>query len=67
MQMKIKIKSSLYLAYYADACIERMGKTAPKKRRSGGEKLATLCPIRPTRKSIPKVVTIWRKKVPFLG
>ena len=48
---QIKIKSSLYSRYYAEACNEwwpisaawRLGNTAPKKRRNGGEPLATLC------------------------
>ena len=30
------------------------GNTAPKKRSSGGERLATLCPIRQARESNPK-------------
>ena len=45
---QIKIKSWLHSWYYAEACNEspeaqRMGYTAPKKRRSDGEPLATLC------------------------
>ena len=46
-----KIESSLYSRYYAEACSEvhlhglTLGNTAPKKHRSGGEPLATLCPI----------------------
>ena len=49
---QIKIKSSLYSWYYTKVCdkfagpisaAQRLGYTAPKKRRSGGEPLATLC------------------------
>ena len=49
-----KIKSSLYLRFYAVACNSAalcMSNTAPKKRHHGGEPLATLCPIGPARQS----------------
>ena len=46
-QIKIEIKSSLYSRYYAEACNLTSGGAhlpdlAPKKRRSGGEQLATV-------------------------
>ena len=52
---KIKSNLSLYSLYYVQACIESAGPSPrycaqatqllPKKCRSGGEQLATLCPI----------------------
>ena len=60
VEHKIKSNLSLYLLYYAGACNELAGPISAslrlwtkqlfsKKCRSGGEPLATLCPIWPAR------------------
>ena len=55
-----KIKSTLYSRYYAKPCNEwrapplRLSAWATQERRSGGEPLATLCPIWPARELNPR-------------